>query len=1068
MFRQLAVATAAALVISGVGAAPAMASPPSSDLPDTVGVGVYEATVDEEGLATIAELGVDRAEGELRVEPAEEGTFAVQVVLPAVQAEQVRAQGIDLQPVVDEGAAADQRMRSFAAEAVPEGVFRTYLGEGGIAEELAAQAAAYPDIAELVTFGTTWEGTEMQAVRVTRKPGKVAQGSRPTTVFLAAQHAREWITPEMVRRLLNEVLTSYGTDPEITDLVRNTEMWFIPVANPDGYDFTFEVPPTSDDTGTRMWRKNLRDNNENGELDGGDGVDLNRNSPTRWGYDNEGSSPNPVSLTYRGPSPGSEPESEAIDALFGKITPEFFINYHSAAELLLHGIGWQVATPSPDDVIYEAMVGDDANPAVPGYDPDISAELYTTNGDIDSHMQEAHGTLGFTPEMSTCLAAVESNPSDDWTEEDCADNLQGFDFPDDEDLIQAEFAKNIPFALAVAKSALDPDDPVSVVGRDAEDFRVDSFSVSYGDPQTVAVTAKRALTSKKLLYSINGGRAVEATVSEWTGGERYGFENDDYYAEYRGVVNGAEPGDTVEVWFTGRASGKDVPNGEKAGPRESEHFTYEVAQDTDRSVLILANEDYTGYNPEPAPRNDGLKYLDERVEALAANGVTADVWDVDAQGVPHDLGVLGHYDAVLWYLGDNRLTQDQEDVATSYFGTPLPNLAVAERQQYLTIAVRDYLNEGGKVAYDGETTAYYGLGASNFGGIWYGLDGAPEEDCVVTSDPFSDCLLLADDFTQYWMGAYGRQNSGAESGTEGIAPPLDGVTVEFGSNAELDNDVNEAGAFVVTSDVLPEDEFPQFASEGVAEYPDPFAAVEGDWAAAAGHVDDGYQRLGRTYDLGGLTAGDAPAFEAQIAFDTEAGYDNVIVEARPVGAGDDAWTTLPEAGGATSPDVPTECEAGFLLDLHPWLLHYLTPGTPCTTPGDTGDWNALTGSTLWIPVSYDLSAYAGDQVEVVVSYVTDPATGGLGAIIDDTKLVTTGGESQQEGFEEGLGAWQVLGSPEGSPENLSDWERSDGLAELASVTATEDTLLFGFGLEQLATAEQRATVVGRILAHFGI
>ena len=103
--------------------------------------------------------------------------------------------------------------------------------------------------------------------------------------------------------------------------------------------------------------------------------------------------------------PASEPETQALDALFARITPEFFVNYHSAAELLLHGIGWQVATPSPDDVLYEAMVGDDADPAVPGYDPDISAELYTTNGDTDTHMQEAYGTLGFTPEMSTCEAA---------------------------------------------------------------------------------------------------------------------------------------------------------------------------------------------------------------------------------------------------------------------------------------------------------------------------------------------------------------------------------------------------------------------------------------------------------------------------------------------------------------------------------------------------------------------------------------------------------------------------------------------------------------------------------------
>ena len=118
------------------------------------------------------------------------------------------------------------------------------------------------------------------------------------------------------------------------------------------------------------------------------------------------------------------------------------------------------------------MVGDDAEPAVPGYDPDISAELYTTNGDTDSHMQEVYGTLGFTPEMSTCETVSAIDPDDQWEPEDCE---SGFEFPDDEGLIQAEFEKNIPFALAVAQSAHDPDDPVSVVGREAEDFRLDTL-----------------------------------------------------------------------------------------------------------------------------------------------------------------------------------------------------------------------------------------------------------------------------------------------------------------------------------------------------------------------------------------------------------------------------------------------------------------------------------------------------------------------------------------------------------------------------------------------------------------
>jgi len=118
-------------------------------------------------------------------------------------------------------------------------------------------------------------------------------------------------------------------------------------------------------------------------------------------------------------------------------------------------------------------------------------------------------------------------------------------------------------------------------------------------------------------------------------------------------------------------------------------------------------------------------------------------------------------------------------------------------------------------------------------------------------------------------------------------------------------------------------------------------------------------------------------------------------------------------------------------------------------------------------VSFDLSAYAGQQIELAVSYATDPATGGLGVILDDTKLVTTSGPSEAEGFEEGLGAWQVLGPPPGSPANFSDWERAQGLAVLVSAIATPDTLIFGFGLEQLATDEERADVVGRILAHFG-
>ena len=74
-------------------------------------------------------------------------------------------------------------------------------------------------------------------------------------------------------------------------------------------------------------------------------------------------------------------------------------------------------------------------------------------------------------------------------------------------------------------------------------------------------------------------------------------------------------------------------------------------------------------------------------------------------------------------------------------------------------------------------------------------------------------------------------------------------------------------------------------------------------------------------------------------------------------------------------------------------------------------------------------------------------------------------EAQAEGFETGLGAWQVLEAPEGSPGNSSNFERTEGLGAIIAATATPDSLLFGFGLEQLSSDAERAAMVERVLAH---
>ncbi|GAA3422728.1 hypothetical protein [Streptosporangium vulgare] len=278
---------------------------------------------------------------------------------------------------------------------------------------------------------------------------------------------------------------------------------------------------------------------------------------------------------------------------------------------------------------------------MPGYDPDIGAELYTTNGETDGHMTNKRGALTITPEMTTCEVAVESVPDDEWTLADCAGG-SGFTFPDSEALIQAEFAKNIPLAVDLAKSVQNPDSPVSPVNRTVPDFRPDSFTVSYGDPQPVAVTMRRSLSAKQLRFRINGGSVSVRDLEEWDGGERYGDENDLYFAEYRAKVEGAQPGDEVEVWFTG-----DKPG---TGTVESQHFTYKLEKKSNAKVLVVANEDYTGFNPDYPASVTAPKYAAQYKQALQTAGYSSETWDVDAQGVPHHLGVLSHFKAVAWYL----------------------------------------------------------------------------------------------------------------------------------------------------------------------------------------------------------------------------------------------------------------------------------------------------------------------------------------------------------------------------------------------------------------------------------
>ncbi len=1026
--QRWCLAAAVAVALSFLVVPGAMAKPRAADRLD-----VYTAKVSAAKLAKIEEQGLDIASSE------QAGTrFKAQLVLTRDQRAQLAAEGVNTKLTRVRGG---KTVKQFAAAQAAGGftVWRSYDEPGGFRDQVYALARKYPQITKLVKLGTTGEGREILALKVTQGARDKPDGSRPAALFSATQHAREWIASEVDRRLMYHYIEGWkNNNTAIKNLLKSTELWFVPIMNPDGYQYTFESE--------RLWRKNLRDNDGDGETTIADGVDPNRNYPEHFGYDEEGSSSIFSSQTYRGPSAASEAETQAMQGLLSRVSFAFQVNYHSAGQWLLYPEGWQVGSPTADDPIYYALSGNLDQPAIPGFHPGLSSDvLYVTNGEENDYAHKQGGALAWTPELS----------------EGC--DGCGFVFPDDEAKVQAEFENQLPFAESVAKSAVDPDDPKSSLGIKTKPFYIKSddpykdgipganftFKYSYGDPQEVQVLAKRALGAVTVKYRINGGAVQSASTSEWTGGERYKPASVHYHV-MRGEVTGTDPGNSVEVWFEG-------------GGQKSDSFTYQAVSETNNRMLVVAAEDYSGASPNQTP---GPHYLSYYLDALAANHVGADVYDVDEKGriAPDNLGVLSHYDGVIWYTGD--------DVVTRTFGRGPGNgdrLALDEMLEF-----RSYMDEGGRVAYTGKRAGMQFTGAGGVGTQLY--DPKNEGPCNPPNPDWDPrrCLLLrgsdqggdlVNDVLEYWFGGFlqvagdGLDDEGNMFDVSGLADPFTSLSFGFNGDESADNQDNNS-SFIATSGILGTDKYPQFdswASSRWAKPGGPFDPHTGSEYVYSQLADVSYKQFGR--DIAVPAGGGSLKFWT--SYDTEENWDFFTVEVqRP----DGTWTTLPDANGHTSQNTGDSCPEGW-HDLHPFLEHYqtLNDDKTCSPSGTSGDWNAASGSSNgWQEWSINLSAFAGQTVKVRLSYISDWSTQQLGVFVDDVTLP----DGTSTSFEGGLDGWEIMGPPEGSGDNANNWELTDaGGFPVGSSISTPKSLLMGFGFEGIATQESRDAVMGRIVDH---
>jgi hypothetical protein len=992
-------------------------------------------------------------------------------------------------------------------------------------EEQYDRVAAEPFVKK-ESIGKTHLGRDIWAVKVTKNADTETDGSKPAVLYNAQQHAREWLAGETCRRTLDFFVDNYGetgtavshaghelpgiTAEEVTQLVDTRELWFVCISNPDGYEYTFQ--PDS-----RLWRKNMADNDGDGILgEAEDGVDPNRNYSTNWGLDNEGSSDDPTSETFRGTAPASEPETKAMHALWDKVDFTFQKNDHTASELLLYPFGFQQYTETPDNGLFEALAGNDDESAIadrvfnPGededdpsddswdlqdssldedtslnrFDPDLGAELYITNGDTLEDAYD-HGILGFTPEGS----------------EPSTENVSVFEFQDDKDDIEAEFQRQLLFSLDLARSADDPGNATSHLGNTVDDFYVSEFAVSYGDPQPVEVSAKRSLGDVRLRYRVNDGKVQQAPTKAAPGGERFGNAKGIAFQRLRGEVKGTQPGDEVEVWFES-----------KNGPEHSKHFTYTAKKESKAKVLVLAAEDYLAGNPAQDP--DGPHYLSYYTDALDASGVDYDVYDVDREGhlSPDALGVLSHYDAVVWYTGDDYLTRRPGQGP----GTGTARLAVEEM-----IAVRAFLNEGGKLLYTGKRAGLQyaegnefrnfgfpepdgapgnALGTNVYDPQYCNKNGTDKDPSTPAFDVWAEfdetdptqsdgCIAHNDDFLQYYLGAYiyvSGGNSALET-DEGYFPfnmkgsgPFDGLTWGFDETGAGNQD--HTATFAITSSLLDPQKYPTFAdSKSLASWmrpgAGPFSPFSGQYYMASNAHSTAYKRLGKTIDLTGKTSGE---MTFKFSSDLEENWDFMMVEAHVLDGdsdpSNDVWTTLPDVHGTpeeshTSGETGDSCAEGLANGsdaLHPFLLHYYNTECEPTAETGTGTWNAFTGnSSGWADWTVDLTPFAGQQVELFITNVTDWGTLGLGTWIDDLKVTLDDQEVESNDFEAGNGGWEPAPPPAGTEFDDANWTRATQQFTEGGVVGTKDTILTGFGFEGISAA-QRPEFMRRAMKYLGV
>ncbi len=181
-----------------------------------------------------------------------------------------------------------------------------------------AFATTYPNLCQIVDIGTTANGRKILFAKIS--DNVATHETEPEVIYTSTMHGDEVVSYILLLRLIDTLLSSYGTDPRITNLVNNMELWISPNTNPDGTYYG----GNSTVSGARRANYN--------------GYDLNRNFPDPNGNQYSGA-PRQIETTH----------------MINLATSRHFVygaNFHGGAEVVNYP--WDLTYDlHPDDAWYQ-------------------------------------------------------------------------------------------------------------------------------------------------------------------------------------------------------------------------------------------------------------------------------------------------------------------------------------------------------------------------------------------------------------------------------------------------------------------------------------------------------------------------------------------------------------------------------------------------------------------------------------------------------------------------------------------------------------------------------------------